>query len=1205
MKAGVKQREGEALHGGDKAERLAASLADDVEKALEADDPSALLRPRTYWKAVGLGRLIAKTGRAVGAQPLASLGHFHYLRGLVLGPERGRTDLLGAQRAFSALAVLDPVAVPDGLLEELRGLCPVDPADPEGFTAYRVRSAHAEARWKSTRDPSAAQEMVACWEEARQEFAPGHPRHPAVLSNLGYGLRLRLEAGAGAPQDLDLAVDLSETAVGMVQDGPELLTLQFNLGMALWERFEARATTEDLDGSIRALRIALRVGEAAGKSAEVAAVDLLAPLARGLMARLFAAGDERSGHEATVVLRRLLGELPRDAPLRVFALSFLAKVHMARYQRTQALPDLERALALARQARAVPTSDPFARSESAYILSLVLMDRHQYTGRSADLHEGTALREEAAHLLPEDDPQRVFHLAESDIARLTWGVTSGPRSGPAEEVGTALSAGRQAADAAGPEAEIALGAALLTTSERYGSVEYADEGITRLRAAADTVTEMADRSVLRGNLAMGLRARYVRTRDRADIDEAITISTELAHAGGANRVSRGAALTQLSQCLYLRAVIGETPSDLDEAISAAEDGLKLLPRKHVRRPECRSALSASLEARAERDNNVQDLARSAWASLRAVREAAPDHPLRTHFLSGHASKLRSAFTVTGDRYFAAEAVRTFREVADDTTAPVRVRFLACRGWGLTAAESDDWPDALTAYESAVALLPLLAWHGLSWRSSIGEVAWIRDLPGEAAAAALAVGRPERALELLEQARGMLLAQAGSATDELTRLKERDPALAAEMRAVRAALDLPREERTGLAAESPWAAAQERGRAAEERRGLAARWDQLLERARALPGMTALLRGPRIDELLPAGARGPVVVVNSSPWRSDALVLDRSGLTVVPLPELTTTDASFTEPALQFLDSLGRSQESAAGAWRADLRLRTVLELLWDRVAEPVLAVLDIEKPGAGTERPHIWWCPVGSLAFLPLHAAGHHRPDSREPSRNLLDRVTSSYTPTVSALVAARRRTGPPVGRARMLSVGLPVTPGLAPLPHAHAEAERALRHAGPNSVLLTGEQATRSAVMAELPGSAYLHFAGHAGQDPRVPGEAALFCHDHQQLGPLRLADLAKLRLENAELAFLSACESARGSFELPDEIAHLAGALHMAGFQHSFAAQWFVDDAYNAELADDVYEALASGTEPSAALHEAVRRLRERADRPLVWATFTHTGP
>src|SRR5437660_1448375 len=82
----------------------------------------------------------------------------------------------------------------------------------------------------------------------------------------------------------------------------------------------------------------------------------------------------------------------------------------------------------------------------------------------------------------------------------------------------------------------------------------------------------------------------------------------------------------------------------------------------------------------------------------------------------------------------------------------------------------------------------------------------------------------------------------------------------------------------------------------------------------------------------------------------------------------------------------------------------------------------LRPPGPGPAWPRMWWCPTGPLTLLPLHAAGRHDVDGAA----VIDRVVSSYTPTVRALREARQPrpdTGAAAGDA-VLMVAMPDTPG-------------------------------------------------------------------------------------------------------------------------------------------------------------------------------------
>ncbi|MFC9975323.1 CHAT domain-containing protein [Spirillospora sp. NPDC127200] len=115
----------------------------------------------------------------------------------------------------------------------------------------------------------------------------------------------------------------------------------------------------------------------------------------------------------------------------------------------------------------------------------------------------------------------------------------------------------------------------------------------------------------------------------------------------------------------------------------------------------------------------------------------------------------------------------------------------------------------------------------------------------------------------------------------------------------------------------------------------------------------------------------------------------------------------------------------------------------------------------------------------------------------------------------------------------------------------------------------------------------------------------------PLHIGDIGALDHGGAELAYLSACDTAVGGAYLPDEAVHTAAAFHHAGYRHVVATLWSLRDRTAAEVADRFYQGLAGEDGPDAdrsatALHDAVRELAERhTDDPLRWATFLHIGP
>jgi len=284
----------------------------------------------------------------------------------------------------------------------------------------------------------------------------------------------------------------------------------------------------------------------------------------------------------------------------------------------------------------------------------------------------------------------------------------------------------------------------------------------------------------------------------------------------------------------------------------------------------------------------------------------------------------------------------------------------------------------------------------------------------------------------------------------------------------------------------------------------------------------------------------------------------------------------------------------------------------ERIAGPVLDALGFTaSPAEGQVWPRVWWCPTGPLTALPLHAAGYHEDASLACPPTVIDRVVPSYTPTVKALIEARRRTFTQKASAaegRLLVVAQENTPGQPPLPQVARERALLARLFPGRHTLLTGDSATREAVQSGLSTHQWVHLSCHGTQDLAHPSEGGIFLAD----GMLSIAQISAGGYDGS-FAFLSACKTATGSISLPDEVITLAAALHYTGYRHVIAAMWSVWDDAAADIAEIVYANMLSeeGFLPDSAptaLHKAVRVLRDR-DRneqsPSIWSHFIHTGP
>ena len=199
--------------------------------------------------------------------------------------------------------------------------------------------------------------------------------------------------------------------------------------------------------------------------------------------------------------------------------------------------------------------------------------------------------------------------------------------------------------------------------------------------------------------------------------------------------------------------------------------------------------------------------------------------------------------------------------------------------------------------------------------------------------------------------------------------------------------------------------------------------------------------------------------------------------------------------------------------------------------------------------PRLWWCPTGPFAFIPVHAAGIYAEDG---SDCVADYVISSYTPTLSALLDPPTQ---PAASFKFTAVVEREAPNCIPLPGTEEELAIIMDRI-PNEWLTTLVSPTGSEVVDNLQGSSIIHLACHGIQDSNNPLDSGLMLSD----GCLNVSQIMhksdhKITGERMSLAFLSACETAKGDSKTPDEAIHLAATLLFqlfAGFRGVVATMW-----------------------------------------------------
>lgn len=315
-------------------------------------------------------------------------------------------------------------------------------------------------------------------------------------------------------------------------------------------------------------------------------------------------------------------------------------------------------------------------------------------------------------------------------------------------------------------------------------------------------------------------------------------------------------------------------------------------------------------------------------------------------------------------------------------------------------------------------------------------------------------------------------------------------------------------------------------------------------------------------------------------------------------------------------------------------LRQLTESFLQRVAERDLAIKQparrlydlLIKPAEAQLRGVRKVCivPDGTLWNVPFQAL--HQGERGY----LLEQYAVVYAPSLSVLREMGRRahalrTGHHATTApsSLLAMGNPALSGateakvrvtrrdesLSPLPDAEKEVNTLGQLYGRGSKVLIGPQAQESTMKSEAARYKVLHFATHAILDDRNP----LYSHillsradnDAQEDGLLEAWEIMKLDL-NAELAVLSACETARGRIAAGEGIIGMSWALFVAGSPSAVVSQWKVDSARSSELMIEFHRNLLRRkmTKSEALRQAALKVFRGSYNHPAYWAGFILIG-
>ncbi|KAF8423527.1 CHAT domain-containing protein [Tirmania nivea] len=1022
-------------------------------------------------------------------------------------------------------------------------------------------------RYKRTGDLQDLEAAIARSQEAVELTPEDHPNRVPVLSNLGINLAKRYER-TGDPQDLEAAITRSQEAVELTPvDHPDRAAQLNNLGNNLGRRYKRIGDLQDLEAAVA------RAQEAVELTPEnhVERPIMLSNLGNWLRRQYERTGDPQDLEAAITRSQEAVELTPEGHPGRPGRLSNLGGHLHKRYERTGDLQHLEAAVARSQEAVELTPTDHPDRAGWLSNLGGHLHMRYERTGELQHLEDAVSRSLEAVELTPKDHPERAARLNN-------------------------------------------LGGHLHMRYERAGELQDLEAAVARSQEAVElTPEDHPDRAIRLVNFGAHLARRYERTRDLQDLEAAITQSEEAVALTLDDHPDRPARLGNLGGQLHKRYERTGELQHLENAIARSQESVDLTPENHPQRARQLNNLGNWLRSLYERTGDLHDFDVAIAKSQEAVNLTPEDHPDRSVRLNNLGNQLNSRYKRTGNVQDLEAAINAHVAAWNTNSAPIlaRLRAALCAAKILVSSPSanspfvKDWSTTFAFLHAAIHLMPLVTARSLEREDQQYILGQLTGLASLAAAVSLEAGQsPLEALRLQELGRNVTNGQLLDYRIDISDLMERHPTLAKAFDSLRQELDSPFPPLEPSIPASDMSKARRldvQQSAISRRNKIAKDLNNVLVQIRQKPGFENFLLAKSQEYLLSAAREGPIVVLNVTELRSDAILLTKDHVRSITLPHLSHSS---------MIKYFGKS--AATDGYDNEV-MRELLEWLWKGAVRPVLQELGF-YPTKLYPLPRVWWIGVGLMAKAPIHAAAKYNKGSIKMTT--LQYCHSSYTSTIRALQFSRSRAQQRQQNASMLIVTMPTTPGAGSLAGVIKEADK-IKHTLCDrafSAIDVLEKPTAERVLQALPGCNVTHFACH-GLSSINPADSHLLLlkesisHDGlctEEVDKLRVKDIAALKLPAARLAYLSACSTANSTLsELVDEVTHIVSSFHIAGFINVIGTLWPAEDEACRKMAVDFYTTFNKTDNVAVSYRHALLGLmKQKPSQPMYWAPFVQFG-
>ncbi|RPA95246.1 hypothetical protein L873DRAFT_1846115 [Choiromyces venosus 120613-1] len=492
-----------------------------------------------------------------------------------------------------------------------------------------------------------------------------------------------------------------------------------------------------------------------------------------------------------------------------------------------------------------------------------------------------------------------------------------------------------------------LGCMLMRRFERIGDLGDLQKAIKHgEEAIATTPRDDPNRAAFYLNLGSMFCRRFKRIGDFDDLQKAIESTEEALAATPPHHPHRATICNNLGTWFSTKFErIGDL-EDLQKTIEHCEAAVATIPQDHPHRVILHVNLGNGFSMRFEKMGDLDDLQKAIKHCEAVLAATPPDHPERAGIYTSLARFFESRYSCTHPTEDFNQCLRLFLEAWNCRLSIPRDRIQVARRAAFLLYSCGRSHESSSILEEAIRLMPSV---NLQLLERDDQQHILSELYG------LALGEMPISLKLLELGRGIIMGLTIDSRSEVTDLKADHRFEFEQYHRLRVEINSPIDDTIRASDETQ---NQSRTSAISRRCDAFKEMEEVLTRIRSLPGYGGFLLPPSEEALMNIAKAGPIVVFNSTPHRSDAIIVTTTAITSLELPNL---DYKETDDRMKKLASFGGSGVKRG---KDNKEMEVLLKWLWDAAVGPVLERLEsssaILRSGAdGNNLQRIWWIGVG------------------------------------------------------------------------------------------------------------------------------------------------------------------------------------------------------------------------------------------------------